>query len=198
MKRYFTRIWSLRYVHSFYSCFFQLKDRDRQVLKDKFHVIFKIHSSSQLKIKFFNSFFCFIKGFNKEFDEIREVQTKYIIPTPELADQLREENNSYIVTKYKKFYDSYARLNFATNRDKYIKYTPEELSLKLKDFFASYWEWGSQEWELGIIMLSFLPRFRPDIKLVSCKYRLFRGLIIMNEMIYTLNTYLTVYLLNLS
>jgi hypothetical protein len=69
---------------------------------------------------------------------MKEIQTKYTIPTPELADQLREENNSYIVTKYKKFYDTYARLNFATNRDKYIKYTPEDLSLKLREFFSSY------------------------------------------------------------
>jgi hypothetical protein len=67
-----------------------------------------------------------------------ETQKKYIIPSNELAEQLREENNSYIVTRYKRFYDTYSRLNFTSNREKYIKYKPEELSLRLKEFFTAY------------------------------------------------------------
>lgn len=80
----------------------------------------------------------FKKGFNKEFEDIVETQTKYYIPSPELANQLRRENGEYIVKKYKQFFDTYSRLNFATNREKYIKYTPEELNAKMNEFFNSY------------------------------------------------------------
>jgi hypothetical protein len=58
--------------------------------------------------------------------------------SPELANQLRRENSEYIVKRYKQFYDTYSRLSFTTNRDKYIKYTPEELNAKMNEFFNSY------------------------------------------------------------
>ena len=62
----------------------QLKDRDRQLLKDRFN------------------------GFNKEFENIYETQKSYIIPAEqnELAKELIVENEFYIGSQYKKFYES--------------------------------------------------------------------------------------------
>ena len=80
------------------------------------------------------------KGFNKEFEEIYETQKQYYIPSEQndLAEMLRQDNAIYIISQYKRFYDRYERLNFATNRDKYIKYTPELLTAKMNEFFNAY------------------------------------------------------------
>jgi hypothetical protein len=51
---------------------------------------------------------------------------------------LREDNCLYIVGQYKKFYDVYGRLNFATNKDKYVKYSPEVLGARIREFFTAY------------------------------------------------------------
>lgn len=81
-----------------------------------------------------------MKGFNKEFEEIYESQKKFYIPSEqvELAESLRQDNRIYIISQYKRFYDTYSRLNFATNREKYIKYTPDDLANKIREFFSAY------------------------------------------------------------
>jgi exocyst complex protein 7 len=92
----------------------KLRDKERQLLKDRF------------------------AGFNKEFEEIYERQKRYYIPAEqsELAQILRQDNDIYIVTQYKKFYDAYSNLDFATNKDKYVRYSPELLSARLREFFT--------------------------------------------------------------
>lgn len=94
----------------------KLREKERQILKDRF------------------------SGFNKEFEEIYETQKKFYIPAEqiELAEILRQDNTIYIISQYKRFYDTYSKINFATNREKYIKYSPEELSAKIKEFFSAY------------------------------------------------------------
>ena len=96
--------------------FEKLKEKERQLLKDRF------------------------SGFNKEFEDIYETQKKYYIPAEqaELAEILRQDNSIYINGQYRRFYDTYSRLNFATNREKYIKYSPEDLGNKIRDFFSAY------------------------------------------------------------
>jgi hypothetical protein len=81
-----------------------------------------------------------LKGFNKEFEDIYEAQKSYYIPNEQkdLAQMLREDNSLYIVGQYKKFYDVYSRLNFATNKDKYVKYSPELLGARIREFFTAY------------------------------------------------------------
>jgi phage antirepressor YoqD-like protein len=85
-------------------------------------------------------FFANLKGFNKEFEQLHETQKSYYIPVEQadLAKILREDNCLYIVTQYKRFYDSYSNLNFATNKDKYVKYTPEALGAHIREFFTAY------------------------------------------------------------
>lgn len=83
--------------------------------------------------------FIILKGFNKEFEDIYEAQKHYYIPNEqaELAQMLRQDNILYIVTQYKRFYDVYSKYNFATNREKYIKYTPELLEARMREFFSA-------------------------------------------------------------
>jgi exocyst complex component 7 len=94
--------------------FFKLKDKDRQIIKDHFN------------------------GFNREFEAIYETQRQYFIPAGqnELAVKLRGNNNLIVISQYKRFYQRYATINFATNRDKYVKYTPEELERRMNEFFT--------------------------------------------------------------
>lgn len=94
----------------------KLKDKERQLLKDRF------------------------SGFNKEFEEIYESQKKFYIPSEqsELAEILRQDNTIYIISQYKRFYETYSRIQFATNREKYVKYTPEDLTERIREFFSAY------------------------------------------------------------
>ncbi len=93
----------------------KMKDKERQLLKDRF------------------------SGFNKEFEEIYESQKKFYIPSEqaELAEILRQDNIIYIISQYKRFYETYAKINFATNREKYVKYTPDELTAMMRGFFSA-------------------------------------------------------------
>ena len=50
---------------------------------------------------------------------------------------LRDDNMVYVVGQYKRFYDTYASLDFASNRAKYVKYTPEMLSARIREFFSA-------------------------------------------------------------
>jgi len=94
----------------------KLKEKERQLLKDRF------------------------SGFNKEFEDIYETQKKYYIPAEqaELAKMLREDNTIYIIGQYKRFYDLYGSIGFATNRNKYVKYEPDVLAARIREFFTAY------------------------------------------------------------
>jgi exocyst complex protein 7 len=93
-----------------------MKDKDRQLLKDKF------------------------SGFNSEFESNYLKQKEYYIPVEQadLAKMLREDNIVYAVGQYKRFYETYSRMNFATNKEKYVKYKPEALSAMIREFFTAY------------------------------------------------------------
>ena len=119
----------------------KLKDKDRQVLKDRFSVGFNFYFSSLLLLLFWLNYLIIkLKGFNKEFEEIYETQKRYYIPVEQadLAKMLREDNCVYIIGQYKKFYDTYSKLNFATHREKYVKYSPELLAVRIREFFTAY------------------------------------------------------------
>ncbi|KAI5643554.1 exo70 exocyst complex subunit domain-containing protein [Phthorimaea operculella] len=78
----------------------KLRDRDRQILKDKF------------------------ASFNREWEEITRAQRGYSVPDLELREALKRDNKQAILPPYNTFYDNYAALPFSKNPDKYVKYTP--------------------------------------------------------------------------
>lgn len=89
----------------------KLKDKDRQLIKDKFN------------------------AFNKEVEDLTRIQKGYAIPDPDLRDDIRTENKDLIIPKYKSFLDKYANYQFTKNPEKYKKYTIEQIKQQLDSFF---------------------------------------------------------------
>ena len=59
----------------------KMKDKERQVIKDKFY------------------------WFNREFEDIRKTQTAYAIPDADLLEGLKKENRDFILPRYTAFYN---------------------------------------------------------------------------------------------
>lgn len=74
-------------------------------------------------------------GFNKEMEDISATQRSYSIPDVELRESLKRDNKEYILPKYSSFYDKYANVAFSKNPEKYIKYTPAQVSALIDCFF---------------------------------------------------------------
>ncbi|XP_023338791.1 exocyst complex component 7 [Eurytemora carolleeae] len=74
-------------------------------------------------------------GFNHEIEEITATQKRYSIPDVELRESLKRDNKEYILPKYNSFYDKYVNVPFTKNTDKYIKYTPAQVSGLIDSFF---------------------------------------------------------------
>ncbi|XP_014668631.1 PREDICTED: exocyst complex component 7-like [Priapulus caudatus] len=89
----------------------KLKDRDRQLIKDKF------------------------TAFNKEMEEIARAQKGFAIPDRELRDSLRAENTQLVLPLYETFLQRYSQYQFTKNNEKYIKYTAEDVRKELGSFF---------------------------------------------------------------
>ncbi|XP_047736815.1 exocyst complex component 7 [Hyalella azteca] len=89
----------------------KIRDRDRQILKDRF------------------------SGFNKEIEEMQRVQRSYSIPDRQLRESLKRDNKEYILPKYQTFYDRYSGVPFSRNTEKYVKYTPAEVANLMDKFF---------------------------------------------------------------
>ena len=75
------------------------------------------------------------EGFNKEFKEISMVQRIYSIPDVELRESLKRDNKEFICPRYNSFYEKYAGLPFSKHPEKYVKYTPAEVSSQIDSFF---------------------------------------------------------------
>ncbi|GLV46766.1 Exocyst 70 [Carabus blaptoides fortunei] len=89
----------------------KLRDKDRALIKERF------------------------AGFNKEMEDIAKVQRSYSIPDVELRESLKRDNKEYILPKYNQFYETYANVNFTKNPEKYIKFSPEQVSAHIDRFF---------------------------------------------------------------
>ena len=74
-------------------------------------------------------------GFNKEIDEISSTQKSYSIPDVELRESLKRDNKEYICPKYNSFYEKYANIPFTKNHEKYVRYTPAQVSSLIDSFF---------------------------------------------------------------
>lgn len=89
----------------------KLRDRDRQTLKEKF------------------------SGFNKEIEELQRTQRSYSLPDRKLRESIKRDNKENILPKYQAFYDRYSGVAFSRNPEKYVKYTPAEVSSLMDKFF---------------------------------------------------------------
>ena len=74
-------------------------------------------------------------GFNKEVEDISSTQKHYSIPDVELRQSLKRDNKELILPKYNAFIEKFSSVNFTKSKDKYIKYSPAQVSGLIDSFF---------------------------------------------------------------
>ena len=94
-----------------------------------------LHAPGKLQDKYCRLIKEKFSGFNREIEEISSTQKRYSIPDVELRESLKRDNKEYILPKYNSFYEKYANVNFTSNVDKYIKYSPAQVSGLIDSFF---------------------------------------------------------------
>ena len=89
----------------------RLREKDKALIKEKFSVL------------------------NKEFDILAHEQRGFSVPDIELRESLKRDNKEYILPKYQAFYDKYSNVQFSKQSDKYIRYSPAQISSIIDTFF---------------------------------------------------------------
>ncbi|KAM9838099.1 exocyst complex component 7 isoform 3-T3 [Aulostomus maculatus] len=89
----------------------KLKDKERQVIKDKF------------------------KGFNDGLEELCKIQKGWAIPDKEQRDFIRQAQRRVVSEAYRTFLHRCANISFTKNPEKYHKYRPEEVEEMIEKLF---------------------------------------------------------------
>ncbi|XP_029311927.1 exocyst complex component 7 isoform X12 [Cottoperca gobio] len=89
----------------------KLKDKERQVIKDKF------------------------KGFNDGLEELCKIQKGWAIPDKEQRDFIRQAQKRVVSDAYRAFLHRCANISFTKNPEKYHKYRPEEVEEMIEKLF---------------------------------------------------------------
>ncbi|XP_052329269.1 exocyst complex component 7 isoform X9 [Oncorhynchus keta] len=89
----------------------KLKDKERQVIKDKF------------------------KGFNDGLEELCKIQKMWAIPDKEQRDTIRHAQRRVVSEAYRAFLQRYANISFTKNPEKYHKYRPEQVEEMIERLF---------------------------------------------------------------
>lgn len=89
----------------------KLKDKERQVVKDKF------------------------KGFNEGLEELCRIQKFWAVPDKEQRDFIRHEQKRAVSEAYRAFLHRCANISFTKNPEKYHKYRPEEVEEMIDRLF---------------------------------------------------------------
>ncbi|CAI5658099.1 exocyst complex component 7 isoform X6 [Oreochromis niloticus] len=89
----------------------KLKDKERQVIKDKF------------------------KGFNDGLEELCKIQKGWAIPDKEQRDVIRYNQKKAVSDAYRAFLQRCANISFTKNPEKYHKYRPEEVEEMIEKLF---------------------------------------------------------------
>uniref|UniRef100_A0A671XI87 Exocyst complex component 7 n=1 Tax=Sparus aurata TaxID=8175 RepID=A0A671XI87_SPAAU len=89
----------------------KLKDKERQVIKDKF------------------------KGFNDGLEELCKIQKGWAIPDKEQRDSIRQSQKKVVSDAYRSFLQRCANISFTKNPEKYHKYRPEEVEEMIERLF---------------------------------------------------------------
>lgn len=74
-------------------------------------------------------------GFNKDFEDMFEMQTRLFVPDESLRTELRRELRSKILPAYRAFLDKWGDSAFTKNPGKYVKFSAEALESMLNKFF---------------------------------------------------------------
>lgn len=90
----------------------KLREKDRQAVKEIF------------------------KTFNNEFEELVKVQQKWAVPNVEIKNQIRQEINGSIFEQFSEMSKRFRIVQFTKNIEKFIKYTPENVSAEVNRIFS--------------------------------------------------------------
>ncbi|KAG6498270.1 hypothetical protein ZIOFF_046182 [Zingiber officinale] len=91
------------------------------------------HNSSSPSVSVLKERF---RGFNLAFEEVYKAQTAWIVPNEELREDLRIALSAHLIQAYRTFEGRYAtHLDGDRNRERYLKYTPNDLEELLLDLF---------------------------------------------------------------
>lgn len=107
----------------------KLREKDKALIKEKFSVWISVYLPQE------DIRFLLLQVFNKEFDELAREQRSYSVPDIELRESLKRDNKEHILPKYQTFYDKYSSVQFSKNPDKYIRYSPAQVSSVIDTFF---------------------------------------------------------------
>ncbi|MBN3307601.1 EXOC7 protein, partial [Amia calva] len=88
-----------------------LKDKERQMIKDKF------------------------KGFNDGLEELCKIQKVWAIPDKDQRDAIRQAQKRMVSEAYRAFLQRYANIQFTKNPEKYHKYRPEHVEEMIERLF---------------------------------------------------------------
>jgi exocyst complex component 7 len=91
--------------------YFQLRDRDREKLKECFSSI------------------------NSTIETIGQQCAQFIISDVDLRKCLRDESKRSIIDVFKSFYNKFAQKDFTKHREKYIRFEPAKLETIIENFF---------------------------------------------------------------
>ncbi|XP_024140381.1 exocyst complex component 7 isoform X9 [Oryzias melastigma] len=89
----------------------KLKDKERQVIKDKF------------------------KGFNDGLEELCKIQKGWAIPDKDQRDFIRQAQKRVVSEAYRAFLQRCTNISFTKNPEKYHKYRPEEVEEMIEKLF---------------------------------------------------------------
>ncbi|XP_061782813.1 exocyst complex component 7 isoform X4 [Nerophis lumbriciformis] len=89
----------------------KLKDKERQVIKDKF------------------------KGFNEGLEDLCKIQKGWAIPDKEQRDFIRRAQRGVVSDAYRSYLHRCANISFTKNPEKYHKYRPEEVEDMIERLF---------------------------------------------------------------
>jgi exocyst complex protein 7 len=84
---------------------------------------------------FVTHFVHFLQSFNRELDTLKSSQQEYSIADIEQAKLLRQAIAANMVPAYSDYFHRYSKTSFTRNHDKYLKYTPQDLSETIDTMF---------------------------------------------------------------
>lgn len=73
---------------------------------------------------------------NEQLQRLQEQLPTWIIPDSELRALMQEQLRRQVVSPYGKLWSRFSQSSFTTNREKYLKHTPEQLQAALQGFFV--------------------------------------------------------------
>ena len=75
---------------------------------------------------------------NTAIDGLREQCSRCLVNDVNLRERLRKESKECIVKPFRDFFEKFAQKDFTKNRDKYIRYEPQDVEKMIENFFDDH------------------------------------------------------------